>query len=124
MIKKIREKLIESAREGKLITYSELIAYLRLDIKYKRLQGGALFAWLNLISRFERKRGRPLLSALVVREDTKLPGYGFAKLLGKSKVDIDVVRQLQEDCSIFWKSDANFMEFINDYPRPVVSELQ
>jgi hypothetical protein len=124
MIKKIREKLIESARQGKFITYTELIAYLSLDIKYKRLQGGVLFEWLNRISRYEKKRGRPLLSAIVVRVDSRLPGFGFAKLLGKRNLDIDVVRQIQEECSKFWKNDKNLVEFINDFPRQEVPELQ
>ena len=123
MISKIKHKLIELARQDKLITYGELVDFLRLDVKYKRLQGGVLFAWLNWLSRYERKHGRPLLSVLVVREDTKLPGYGFAKLLGKYNVDSLYVLQMQRDCFEFWQDDEKYFRYKNDLPDSKAHEV-
>src|SRR4051812_35204452 len=74
----LRTKLIEVARRASTITYEELasgLASVRLGPTAPAL------AWLlREISETEESRGRGLLTAVVVRKDTGLPGKGFFEL--------------------------------------------
>jgi hypothetical protein len=80
----IYERLKLAAKARATITYGELAPLVALDMESPaaRIQLGAM---LGEISTFERQNGRPLLSALVVHKEDKMPGGGFftlAKRLG------------------------------------------
>ena len=87
----IREKLIKVAKGKKTIYYSEL---------------GINRRWVGEIvgdiSIYEREQGRPLLSAVVVRKDTKMPGEGFWGLTYETQSAKTGV-----DRRNFWKSELN-----------------
>ena len=75
----VRTKLIEVARRRDTITYGEIGRLVRMPAV---LVGRSL---LDPINDCEHAEGRPLLSALVVSENTGVPGDGFwtvAKKLG------------------------------------------
>jgi hypothetical protein len=88
----VRETLIRRfAARGALTTHRELAAALdsgtrgQLD---ERLT--AMHDWLDEIARHEAEAGRPMLSALVVSDQTKLPADGFfacAAGLGRASGD-------------------------------------
>ena len=70
----VRDKLIEVARNRGLTTYGELKPIAKLpavSIGPRVLDG---------ISRAEAREGRPMLSAVVVNQDTGRPGDGFYRL--------------------------------------------
>ena len=68
----LRERLVQLAGEGATITYEELRRELRLE--------GDLVPLLRALSVAEDDAGRGLLTAVVVRADTQLPGDGWFRL--------------------------------------------
>lgn len=83
--------LIKTAKDRKLIFYSEVGEYVNLSMKnpHHRTKLGDI---LCNISTDEHDSGRPLLSALVVHKKDKKPGgrfFDLAKELGKQKRDED-----------------------------------
>ena len=70
----VRDKLIEVARNRGLTTYGELEPIAELPA----VSIGPLV--LDGISRAEAREGRPMLSAVVVNQDTGRPGDGFCRL--------------------------------------------
>ena len=68
----IRQMLIESARDGKVIHYMEL------DVG----RGKTLGKVLEDISVYEANQGRPLLSAIAVSKVKGMPNEGFWKIPG------------------------------------------
>lgn len=87
----IRRTLIARAREGRTISYSELIS----QVHTVRLSpdASALAAMLGEISEAEDAQGRGMLSVLVVHRDGDMrPGLGFfelARKLGRDTSDTD-----------------------------------
>lgn len=68
----IRQRLIEVARTRRLITYREVGEELNIPAWWRQL--GRL---LGEICIYEHAQGRPYLSAIVVRGDTRRAGSGF-----------------------------------------------
>ena len=100
----VREKLIEVARQRNLITYSEVA---RL-VGTSPVSVGPLI--LDRINRREHKEGRPLLSALVVKKDTRGPGSGFYELasslgLYNNKGRLEYWQQKVQKVYDFWSVD-------------------
>ena len=78
----LRDRLVEVAARGATITYDELRRDLGLD--------GDLVPVLRSLSVVEDEAGRGLLTAVVVRADTGLPGAGWFRLAherGRTAVD-------------------------------------
>lgn len=75
----VRDRLVEAARAGKFVYYSELGKLLGIDMDnpHFAVQIGHI---LGRISEDEVADGRPMLSAIVVSKDTMLPGKGFFTL--------------------------------------------
>jgi len=75
----IYERLKEVARGGRKITYGEIapMADLNMSKPPDRREIGRI---LDSISTREHEEGRPLLSAVVVRRNTRYPGKGFFRL--------------------------------------------
>jgi hypothetical protein len=88
MNESIYNKLLEVARPGKTVPYSEVAQIVELDMGTAdhRAQMATL---LDEISSFEHEHGRPLLSAVVVHgqggEAAGTPGGGFFKLAARLK---------------------------------------
>lgn len=76
----LRMLLIEQARRARTTTYAAIAASLsaHTPVRVERPYS-PLFKWLGAVSRFEHVAGRPLLSALVVSQDSGRPGDGFFK---------------------------------------------
>jgi len=78
----VREKLIEVARKGETITYGDLMKSFGISRRY-------IGAVVGEISGHEYSKGRPLMSAIVVRSNSStstcpkgVPGGGFFGLSG------------------------------------------
>lgn len=103
----LRILLIDIARRRTTTTYSEAAAALR-PFTSVRLEKPftPMHTWLGSVSRFEHKRERPLLSALVVGVDSGHPGNGFfalAKELGYHFDDNEAFWDQQtEACHVLW----------------------
>jgi hypothetical protein len=86
----IRLILIETARAGELITYSEFIGKLKNINLHHR--SPALGHMLGEISCEEDGKGRGMLTAIVIRKNNGRPGRGFfhlASMLGRDVSDTD-----------------------------------
>jgi hypothetical protein len=82
---KVYSKLIRTAHKRKTIYYKDVAEIMGLPIRGEHMarEVGQI---LGEISEWEHDEGRPLLSAVVIREDIGIPGEGFFKLareLGK-----------------------------------------
>lgn len=71
----IERLLQDAAREGRALSYSELL--LMLGYRFTRPKMRALCKVLDEIDRRGAARGEPELAALVVRESDRLPGQGW-----------------------------------------------
>jgi hypothetical protein len=79
-------KLKEVAQQRQLITYKELAAAVGLDWNKDYGKCRQIFSILKAICTAEVKQGRPMLGAVVIRQDTRMPGAGFfamARKLGR-----------------------------------------
>jgi hypothetical protein len=88
---RVRQILIERAKRtdprlprNSLITYGELCAEADPDQAYwRRPRYRGIGSALGHVSAYEHEHGRPLLSALVVQQQTMRAGDGFADVLGR-----------------------------------------
>ncbi len=88
---KVYCKLIQVARNRRTINYKEIAEIMGLPERgsYMARETGKI---LGKISKYEDTHNRPLLSAVVVREDTRIPGEGFftlARELGELEENMD-----------------------------------
>jgi len=95
---KVYYKLIRTAQKRRTIYYKDVAEIMGLPIRGEHMarEAGQM---LGEISEWEHKEGRPLLSAVVIRDDIGIPGEGFFKLarkLGKFQ------GQNEQD---FWESE-------------------
>jgi len=81
LIKEIYKKLVESIQIGKGGYYYEDLAksvgLINSSDEFDISKRNELKYMLAIISHFEVKNKRPMLSAIVVRKDSKRPGKGF-----------------------------------------------
>lgn len=124
MNREIRSLLIQYARIGRTISYSQLNEQLQLgydfNLEFHRSQIGED---LGDVSTYEHLKGRPLLSALVVQQGSNYEGDGFYKLcenlgygnwetLKQNRTDFD---EIQKDrCFDFWNDDIKYKSFKDD----------
>jgi len=81
----VYEKLKEVARAKGVTNYTEVGKIVSLDME-SPADRNAIAAILDDINCHEQQQGRPMLSAVVIRQDINMPGAGFfecAKQLGK-----------------------------------------
>lgn len=69
--------LIQIARKKETITYGEIAEMMPNIPKRGNYMSREVGQLSGEISQYEHLRGRPLLSAVVVRGDKKMPGEGF-----------------------------------------------
>ncbi len=72
---RVRDLLIEAAREGRDTSYSEMLA--QLGYRFTRPKMRALCAVLGKVDEAGAMAGEPELAVLVVRESDRLPGQGW-----------------------------------------------
>lgn len=72
---RIREILIAAAREGRSVSYSELLG--DLGFRFTRPKMRAVCRTLEEVDRLSAAGGEPDLAVLVVRESDGLPGQGW-----------------------------------------------
>lgn len=91
----IREKLIEAASKGEILTYSDLAS----DDDDRHMN--KLSKTLAKISCHERNEDRPFLCAIVVQKETGTPGAGFFLLCADLGIDKSI-EELQKECFEYW----------------------
>jgi len=101
------DRLLETARSGRVTSYSDVAPLVGLDMSCEndRTRIGDL---LDDISSFEFRNGRPLLSAVVIRADLNMPGAGFFELAARSGLFHG------NDRVVFW---ARELTRVHDYWR-------
>jgi len=115
----VRDYLINRAHAGKYIFYQDLATAcgLKLDMSLElhRAQIGKI---LGDIGAYEYEAGRPLLSAVAVLAETKLPSDGFYRLA--EQLGLGSVKRLKQDlfgetemgrCFEFWRRPRNDSDF-------------
>ena len=74
-VARVRALLIEAAREGRALSYSELLG--KLGHRFTRPRMRSVCRTLDAIDRDGAAAGEPGLAVLVVREGDGLPGQGW-----------------------------------------------
>jgi hypothetical protein len=105
---RIKAMLEQCAREGRAISYSELLLY--LGFRFTRPKMRAVCKTLDRIEQLNTSEGAPSLAVLVVREGDGLPGQGW--WTGRTDYqgqwtgpDAQVyIRQLQAAVFAYWKN--------------------
>lgn len=125
MLKLIRLKLIELARNKTPWTYSQLNDQLQLGLNFKDINDRDLIGeWLGEISLYEYSKGRPLLSSLIIHKSgDREQGDGFYKLCAELygedwknlKSNSNFELECMKDCYAFWKDNENHKMYKNDY---------
>ena len=77
----MRQLMIETARRGQLITYSELCA--ELKTAYLHYHSPQIVRLLDEIGAIEHEAGRPILPAVVVGKQSGIPGAGYFRIAGE-----------------------------------------
>ena len=95
-VEKARPILIEVAKKKTLITYNDLMTRLRGP---GRAYIGEIVGEISIL---ESQQKHPLLSAVIVRKDTKIPGEGFWGLTYKTQSAKTGVGRRN-----FWVSELN-----------------
>jgi hypothetical protein len=74
-VSRIKDILETAAREGRAVSYSELL--LMLGFRFTRPKMRAVCKTLDKVDRHSATEGAPALAVLVVREGDGLPGQGW-----------------------------------------------
>ena len=77
----MRQVMVETARRGQLITYSELCASLKTA--YLHYHSPQIVRLLDEIGMIEHEAGRPILPAVVVGKQSGIPGAGYFRIAGE-----------------------------------------
>jgi hypothetical protein len=126
MIKEIRLKLIEIARQQTTWTYSTLNEQLMLGLSFKNDYDRNLIGeWLGEISEHEFNCNRPLLSCLITHKNgLREQGDGFYKLCERLygdqewqslKANKKWEKGLIAECYEYWLNPINYKNFKNDF---------
>ena len=107
---RIRAILIEAARAGRSVSYSELLG--DLGFRFTRPKMRAVCRTLEEVDRLSAADGEPDLAVLVVRESDRLPGQGWwvggaALLLGydgpwEGAAAARFIRERQQSVFDYW----------------------
>ena len=83
----MREVMVETARQGQLITYSEMCA--QLKTAYLHYHSPQIVKLLDEIGMAEHEAGRPILPAVVVGKQSGIPGAGYFRIAGEGHTDTE-----------------------------------
>ena len=109
----VRALLLTAAREGRALSYSELLGM--LGHRFTRPKMRALCRTLDAIDAAGEARGEPGLAVLVVRESDRLPGQGWwigaAECWGYAGLwtgpdAASFVRAMQAEVFRFWREQG------------------
>jgi len=110
----VRAILVEAARDGRAITYAEVLA--RLDHRFTRPLMRQLCRVLDRIDADAASVGEPALAVLVVRQSDGLPGQGWwvARIGEEAEYQgtwegpeaLVFVSALQEQAFRYWRTRA------------------
>jgi hypothetical protein len=118
----VYDKLKEVARNKCLITYKELAAAVGLDWNKDYGKCRQIFAILRAICTAEVEQGHPMLGAVVVRQDTGMPGRGFfamARQLGRYRGGTDYSFWITErEAVIKGVEEGRSLSYITTSPSP------
>jgi hypothetical protein len=110
MNKIIYERLTTAAKEKKFVNYNELSAAISLGLT-DAAGVNALNNLLEEIADYELANGRPLIAAIIVNENTNMPGAGlfsYAKRKGlmkpKDKDNLTFFLQEAKKVHDFWSA--------------------
>lgn len=109
-VARIKLMLEHCAREGRAISYSELLLY--LGFRFTRPKMRQVCKTLDKIDQLNAEGGAPALAVLVVREGDGLPGQGW--WTGRTDYQGEWtgpeaqahVKQLQDKVFAYWKNRA------------------
>ena len=109
-VARIKSMLEQCARQGRAISYSELLLY--LGFRFTRPKMRQVCKTLDKIDQLNAEEGAPALAVLVVREGDGLPGQGW--WTGRTDYRGEWtgpeaqahVKQLQDDVFTYWKHRA------------------
>ena len=109
-VARIKAILEQCARDGRAISYSELL--LNLGFRFTRPKMRAVCKTLDKIDQITLAEGRPALAVLVVREGDGLPGQG--RWTGRTDYQGEWtgpkaqahIRQLQDGIFAYWQGRA------------------
>ncbi|MEP6987705.1 MAG: hypothetical protein ABI970_19035 [Chloroflexota bacterium] len=101
----MRDVMVETARQGQLITYSELCA--QLKTAYLHYHSPQIVRLLDEIGMAEREAGRPILPAVVVGKQSGIPGAGYFRLAGEGHDNDNAF-----DPEVNWEAD---LQAVFDY---------
>jgi len=82
LVKNTYQQLMERAKKGKTIFYSEMEAYDELKSTFGDGVAKVIGFVVGACSEAELKNSRPPISAIVIEKDTGSPGHGFYGLTG------------------------------------------
>lgn len=114
-VSRIKAMLEQCAREGRSISYSELL--LDLGFRFTRPKMRAVCKTLDAVDRLSARDGAPELAVLVVREGDGLPGQGW--WTGRTGYDgqwtgpdaIAHIARLQQAAFAYWSGPQSFKEY-------------
>ena len=110
-VERIRGILIDAARSGVAVSYSEILG--KLGFRFTRPKMRTLCRTLDAIDETGRANGEPGLAVLVVRESDRLPGQGWWTGRTEYKGDwtgreaLRFVEGLQAEVFAFWSAREN-----------------
>lgn len=96
--------LIETARRGDLVSYSELGA--RIGLPINEWFQTKIATIVGTCSCYEHDKGRPLLSSIVVNKETRTPGEGYWDLPGIPRLRKVAARHLDESRQELWVNEV------------------
>ncbi|TND08850.1 MAG: hypothetical protein FD123_1704 [Bacteroidetes bacterium] len=124
----LRNYLVERARLKAPAAYSTIMQQLELNHEIPEHRN-LLSSELAEISRFERRKGRPMLSSMAVYLDGRGFGNGFFELAEElgfgNAAQLKSQRfgnQMQTECINFWRNAENYQRFRNDASESEVHE--
>ena len=110
-IARVRAILLGAAREGRAVSYSELLA--ALGHRFTRPKMRAVCRTLDAVDQAAVAAGEPELAVLVVRESDRLPGQGWWTAIAASRgytgawtgpEAAALVRELQGAAFDYWRA--------------------
>ncbi|MBV9840389.1 MAG: ribose-phosphate pyrophosphokinase [Sphingomonadaceae bacterium] len=110
-VARVRALLVAAAREGRAVSYSELLG--ALGQRFTRPKMRALCKTLDAIDEGAAAAGEPELAVLVVRESDRLPGQGWWTGVAERRGyagswtgsdATELVRAIQEQAFRYWRA--------------------
>ena len=94
LVKDCYQVLVDNAKLGKVLFYGELPLFEKLKERFKDDVSKVVGVIVGACSEYEATRGRSLISAIIINQDTREPGVGF---YGLSAVPYHLCRETWEE---------------------------